>query len=661
MKYFLYTFIFINFISNWGNAQTDGNPAAGNYLNNAHQDTSGFNLLLARSNLISFNNPDSGMMLAKVALDLAKRINYRKGEVSALITYAEAFHFSGDYPESLKLLFNALELNKDLKDPDNESAILSLIGMQYSELGLYRQALDYFFSSIQQIQHLNGKYLGSFELANIGQVYYQLHMPDSASYYNRQAYKAYLGYPTGIHLKSFILRGMGDAFALTGVKDSAMKFYKESVDYSISLNDKLNLSMTQNKIAQMFFSEHQFDSAICYAGISLKNAQSIGSKKHALESANLLTELYNVQHNSDSAFLYLKIATTTKDGYYGPEKIKQLQLLMLEQQEKQSKAERENEQYRNKIRYIALLSGVFILLLITFLLWRNNKFKKKSNLLLQQEKQSVEKAYYELKVTQAQLIQSEKMASLGELTAGIAHEIQNPLNFVNNFSEVNGELIDEMQQEMDKGNLVDAKGISNDIKENEHKIKYHGKRAADIVKGMLQHTQTSTGQKQPTDINKLADEYLRLAYHGLIAKDKSFNSDFKTDFDERIGNINIISQDIGRVILNLITNAFYVVNEKSKQNISGYEPTVEVNTKKEGNKILISVKDNGNGIPEKIKDKIFQPFFTTKPTGQGTGLGLSLAYDIVKAHGGEIKVDSKEGAGSSFIITLPANNEIPLG
>ena len=264
----------------------------------------------------------------------------------------------------------------------------------------------------------------------------------------------------------------------------------------------------------------------------------------------------------------------------------------------------------------------------------------------------IEKAYTELKATQTQLIQSEKMASLGELTAGIAHEIQNPLNFVNNFSEVNKELLLEMKEEMDKGNLDDAKSIANDVIDNENKIIHHGKRADAIVKGMLQHSRSSSGVKEPTDINALTDEYLRLAYHGLRAKDKSFNATLKTDFDESIGKINIIPQDMGRVILNLITNAFYVVDEKKKTGVDNYEPTVTVSTKKMGDRVEIKVADNGNGIPQKVMDKIFQPFFTTKPTGQGTGLGLSLSYDIVKAHGGELKVETKEGEGSEFKIIL---------
>ena len=272
---------------------------------------------------------------------------------------------------------------------------------------------------------------------------------------------------------------------------------------------------------------------------------------------------------------------------------------------------------------------------------------------LKEEKSRAENALNELKATQRQLIQSEKMASLGELTAGIAHEIKNPLNFVNNFSEVNTELIEEMQQEIDKGKLDDVKVIAANIKDNQQKITYHGKRADEIVKSMLQHSRSSTGVKEPTDINALADEYLRLAYHGLRAKDKTFNVTMKTNFDETIGNINIVPQEIGRAVLNLITNAFYAVTEKKKQAGDNYEPTILISTKKINGKVEINVKDNGTGIPQKVLDKIFQPFFTTKSTGQGTGLGLSLSYDIVKAHGGELNVNTKEAEGAEFTIQLP--------
>ncbi|MBS1576628.1 MAG: GHKL domain-containing protein, partial [Bacteroidetes bacterium] len=281
----------------------------------------------------------------------------------------------------------------------------------------------------------------------------------------------------------------------------------------------------------------------------------------------------------------------------------------------------------------------------------NEKLEIKVNHRTKQLQESIEN----LKLTQTQLVQSEKMASLGELTAGIAHEIQNPLNFVNNFSEINKELLAEMNEEITKGNYDEAKAIAKNLTDNEEKIIFHGKRADSIVKGMLQHSRNTAGVKEPTDINALCDEYLRLAYHGLRAKDKTFNAELKTGFDTTLPKVNVISQDMGRVILNLISNAFYAVNEKKKTADGNYQPTVSVQTKKANDKVEITVTDNGNGIPQNIIDKIFQPFFTTKPTGQGTGLGLSLAYDIIKAHGGDTKVETKEGEGSTFIIQLPVS------
>ncbi len=311
-----------------------------------------------------------------------------------------------------------------------------------------------------------------------------------------------------------------------------------------------------------------------------------------------------------------------------------------------------------------IFASLFLGLGLVILNYRS-KWLKKENKLLEEKvlirTSELKNKMKELQATQSQLIQSEKMASLGELTAGIAHEIQNPLNFVNNFSEVNSELIDEMQEELKAGNSEEAILISNDIKENQSKINHHGKRADAIVKGMLQHSRSSSSEKEPTNINALADEYLRLAYHGLRAKDKSFNATMHTDFDTSIGKVNIVPQDVGRVILNLITNAFYAVTDKKKKSTTdtepSYEPTVSVSTKKFEDYVEIRVKDNGNGIPKEVKDKIFQPFFTTKPSGQGTGLGLSLSYDVVKTHNGKLEVKTEENKGTEFIITLPINSK----
>jgi len=293
---------------------------------------------------------------------------------------------------------------------------------------------------------------------------------------------------------------------------------------------------------------------------------------------------------------------------------------------------------RNVIMWISIFASVLIAVAMVFLyrLFHNNR-----------------KTLLKLRKTQSQLIHTEKMASLGELTAGIAHEIQNPLNFVNNFSELSSELIDELKEELLTVNSQSAIELADDIKSNLHKITHHGKRADSIVKGMLQHSRSSSGVKEPTDINALCDEYLRLAYHGLRAKDQSFNATLLTDFDSSIGEINIMPQEMGRVLLNLITNAFHTIRERKAKEGETFEPKIWITTKKEANLVRINVVDNGFGIPNSIKEKIFQPFFTTKPTGQGTGLGLSMSYDIIKSHGGTIEVDSTEGNGSVFKLHLP--------
>lgn len=426
--------------------------------------------------------------------------------------------------------------------------------------------------------------------------------------------------------------------------------------------------MSEKGLAIIYQKENKTDSALWHALHALnilqnrtENIRSWGENIPAfiLEVAPLVATLYKEKGQTDSAYDYLQLSVDLKDSLYNLEKVRQFQTLTFNEatreQQQLQKAELDQKQYETRVKMYGLLAGLLIVLAIAFLLYRNNKQKQKINFSLQTQKRQLENTLEELKRTQSQLIQSEKMASLGELTAGIAHEIQNPLNFVNNFSEVSTELVDEMNSELEKKNLDEAKLVARDLKQNLEKINYHGKRAGDIVKGMLQHSRISSGQKELTDINLLADEYLRLAYHGLRAKDKSFQANFETDFDKRIEPVNVIPQDVGRVLLNLINNAFYAVNEKSKSQNSSYQPSVLISTETRNGHIAIKVKDNGNGIPDKVRDKIFQPFFTTKPTGQGTGLGLSLSYDIIKAHGGDIKVKSKEAEGTEFIITIPKN------
>ncbi|MBS1526564.1 MAG: GHKL domain-containing protein [Bacteroidetes bacterium] len=355
------------------------------------------------------------------------------------------------------------------------------------------------------------------------------------------------------------------------------------------------------------------------------------------------------------------MAQQAKDSLFSQQKTLQVQNLAYNEEQRKQAVQAAEVAYQTKVRYYALLGVIAVFVLIAIILLYANGQRKKANVVLKKQNEQIEtqrrdleKTVADLKTTQKQLIQSEKMASLGELTAGIAHEIQNPLNFVNNFSEVNTELIDEMEQQIDKGDLNEVKALAKDIKLNQEKISQHGKRADFIVKGMLQHSRASTGEKQDTNLNVLADEFFKLSFHGLRAKDKSFNAEMVTHFDPELPKVQVVQQDLGRVLLNLINNAFYAVNKKAKASGADYKPTVELSTLRNNGNVEIHVKDNGTGIPDSVKDKIMQPFFTTKPTGEGTGLGLSLSYDIiVKGHGGSINVDTKDGEYTEFTVSLP--------
>ena len=535
------------------------------------------------------------------------------------------------------------------------------------------------YKKTNQVQKSTGQ---TFALASI---HSQLYLNDSIPEYKIQAirfFKELDGLVDSLQVYgSFIgwmLRWKVDLGLVNG--EEAIKLVRNDYNshYQFSAQQKLELKL------QIYLASNQFDSLKVYISkVSSPGVRSYWLKEYYLKKGDFdkaIPVLIDFQESSERnqrvgnlEWIYddlVKAYVGKKDYKLAYEyKLKSLQIkdtldklaskeeiasMEMQKQIELQRAAFDDEQskiaLKNNLRFYGLIAGIAILLLLAGILWKNNRRKQKDKL-------KIEKAYKDLQLTQQQLIQSEKMASLGELTAGIAHEIQNPLNFVNNFSDVNTELVDEAKLEMDKGNVNEVKTILNDIKDNEQKINHHGKRAEAIVKGMLQHSRANSGQKELSDINALAEEYLRLAYHGLRAKDKSFTANFKTDLDGSIGRISIIPQDMGRVILNLINNAFYAVNDKEKENLPGYEPTVSVSTRKEKDKIEIKVKDNGNGIPQRILSKIFQPFFTTKPTGQGTGLGLSLSYDIItKGHAGELKVETKEGEGSEFIIQLPITN-----
>ena len=621
-------------------------------LADARDDTSRINAQIALCLFHRLGNTDSSLMYGQQALEAAEKINYIRGQVSVLGFMCIVTEQRGNLPGALELGFKSLRLGEEHNLEILAGPSLDGIGEAYIILKDYPKAINYLRRYILITQEYGSNNEGlAYAYFDMGNAFAGLNQLDSANFYEQKAIETFGKYN---YEEPLVYQTMGDIKIKSGKPDEALGFYKKSLYIALKNNEPRASAYAYNKIASFYKDTNKPDSAIYYAQKGLEESRLINQKKTILESAVLLSALYEAK-DTKASLLYLKIADAYKDSIFGAGNIEAMQTLVAREEKRQKEIETDKIAYKNQLNQYGLIAGLVILLMVAFFLYRNNRKEKNAKRMLQNKNEVIEHTLDHLKTTQAQLIQSEKMASLGELTAGIAHEIQNPLNFVNNFSDVNKELLEELKEEADKGNLDEIKAIANDVINNEEKINHHGKRADGIVKGMLQHSRTSTGQKELTNINALADEYLRLSYHGLRAKDKSFNAEIKTDFDNSIEKINIVTQDIGRVLLNLMNNAFYAVGEKRKIEGIRYEPTIAVSTKKLNGKVEIKVNDNGNGIPQKVLDKIFQPFFTTKPTGQGTGLGLSLAYDIVKAHGGEIKVETKEGEGSQFIIQMPCS------
>jgi two-component system NtrC family sensor kinase len=596
-------------------------------------------------------NPDSAFLLGQQGLKLAESIGYTKGEMNLRITIARASQELGDFETTIKLGYSVFAYASKSHDNSLLEEACGVLAEGYQTQGDYKESMRWASKSLDLLIRTNQDCkLCPARLALIGSSYYGLGSYDSSLVYLKKA----LSYPDPWGL-GWILLVMGRTQEKLDNYDAAFDYYNQSINNLLQVENSQDLPGVYTAIAGLYLKTGKTDSCIRYAKLALTFAQQKYFNKEAMDACLVLSAAYE-KINSTDALRYYKLAVNLKDNLYGLEKQRQIASHKFNEELRENEIKIADREYRNRNRTYTLLGFSVCLLVLMIVLLNSNRQKQKTNSLLAHQKKKVESTLSELKSTQAQLIQSEKMASLGELTAGIAHEIQNPLNFVNNFSDLNTELVDELKEELNAGNTEEAISIANDIKENEQKINHHGKRADDIVKGMLQHSRTNTGQKELTDINALADEYVRLAYHGLRAKDKSFNATLKTNFDEAIGNLNIIPQDIGRVVLNLINNAFYAVAEKNASTGSAghqYEPSVSISTKKVNDKVLIVVKDNGNGIPQRVIDKIFQPFFTTKPTGQGTGLGLSLSYDIIKAHGGEIKVETNVSEGAEFIVQLP--------
>jgi two-component system, NtrC family, sensor kinase len=649
--------ILLVFILNIGFAQNKEIDTLKHELSIATHDTSRVLIMARLCEASREHNIDSAFFYGNKGLTLAKQIHFIKGEIRNMAHLGRIQFDLGNVPRYLEIELKALRMAEENHLEREKMFPLNFIGNVYRRLSENQEAINFYRQAMIICESIQDRYASNMKM-NIGNTYIELNQLDSAMYYLQTAQNEMQKIHSFVH--PLVYLGIGNVYTRQNNYEQAFFNYQKGLQVAEKNKTPRFISTIYRSIANLYKEQNQRDSSIYYAKKSLELAESIGDKIISSLSSDLLSKIYE-NYDTKKAFDYYKKAVGLRDSLTGSGNVKTIQALFAQDEERQKEIENNKIAFRNQLKLYISLAILGISLLIGFILYRNNRQKHKANILLQEQKEKVESTLSQLKSTQTQLIQSEKLASLGELTAGIAHEIQNPLNFVNNFSELSVDLVKDLKDELKRPDKDETyiDELFDDLSQNQEKINLHGKRASNIVKGMLEHSRTSTGVKEPTDINKLADEYLRLSYHGLRAKDNSFNADFSTDFDENLPKIEVIPQDIGRVLLNLINNAFYAVNERQKLAASSndYTPSVVVSTQHIDNQIIIKVADNGNGIPDNIKSKVFQPFFTTKPTGQGTGLGLSLAYDIVtKGHGGNLEVLSTEGVGSEFILTLNINS-----
>jgi signal transduction histidine kinase len=664
-------------------------------------DTTFLNSVISLSLFYADRYPDSALGLLHSMPAQCKAAKYLKGEIDSYNAIGNAWQTKGNFDTSLVYYQDAFRLAEKNNFTESLPGILGNIGLIYLNQGNYPVALQKFYASLHLAEKKGDKLLIRSNLNNIGIIeFYQGKMNEAETAYiktltisqqladtpniilsynnigevnveQNQLQKAIgnlsLAYDLARkknipNMVAAVSNTLGDCYLRLDSLPLAEKYFMASLQVSQKTDNARAIAKAEMGLAKVNIKKGLPKAALRFGLDAIDLSRKMGQAQLQRDALEVVADIYEQMGDGNNALIYYKQYKKYSDSLVNVENEREASNLKAgyEMAKKDDAFQRKTSEQRWWI--FSALAALLSALIIIFIIYRNQKklsytyrqLKEKTGI-IEEQKKEVEKTLTELKATQKQLVQNEKMASLGQLTAGIAHEIQNPLNFVNNFSELNNELIDELKNEKSKLNNEEQDELLNDIYQNNEKIKLHGSRADSIVKGMLQHSQSSKGEKAPTDINALCDEYIRLSYHGLRAKDKNFNAELKTDFNENIGKINIIPQDIGRVLLNLLNNAFYAVEERVRQTLpdSHYQPIISVATKKTDNKIIITVTDNGNGIPQNIVDKIFQPFFTTKPTGQGTGLGLSLSYDIISANDGEIKVESKEGGGSTFIIQLP--------
>ena len=611
------------------------------------------NLGITQRNMGNYGDAMGSMVKS---LKINRELRDSAAMAETLLAMGFVYLFVEQWDEALQVQQEALEIYQSL----NDSSGIALI---YNDMGVVNMAAGNPKKSLQQHQaalkiRLNTRefyyifasytYIGN-NYESLGDYAAALRSYDAALEYARKA--AYTFSLTDAHLN------VGSAlFELRDYKRS-MEHFLTAWEFSRDMEYRLGETQAAMKIAEIYGLRDDPKNSLLW----LQRAEKVAPKSEFMFLEDIyygIATAYAKLDNYHNAFDNMELLNQVKDSVLKMDNIEKVttltnrlefenrQTLQRESQEKMIRLKQAKIEQQTILRNF-ILFGMFVILLLAVIFYIRYVEKNKLN-------RKLNKAFSDLKSTQAQLIHAEKMASLGEVTAGVAHEIQNPLNFVNNFSEVNSELLAELRQEADADNLENVKAITDDLMINEEKIRYHGKRADAIVRGMLQHSRTNKEEKAPANINQLAEEYLKLAFHGMRAKDKSFQGDFKTYFDMNLPEVPIYPQDMGRVLLNIMNNAFYAVNKKRLSAGNGFKPQVSVTTSHVDGHVVIKIRDNGDGIPEDLLKKIFLPFFTTKPTGEGTGLGLSMSYDIItKAHGGTLNVKTQEGEGTVFLIDLP--------
>lgn len=622
------------------------------------KDSADFGILYGRYGLMysNQNKLDTSILFYAKAIDILERTTDTLSLITNYINIAVSYYQQSNFPMALLYNQKILETAEKIHDEADQAYAYINMAIVYSDMGDSVRAEKNFIHAADVGKKNGMKNIEVYACSNLATFYIEKKEWKKAYEFGMKA--AALGgelRDQGIVASSYTKAAM--AIANLGKMDSAIMLSDKAIAAANASGDPLRRSNVYAIRAAILKMQRRWQEAITFyeKGLSI-----IGKGDSYVQSYidyyRDLSECYEKTGKYAPALEAFKTSVTIADSVRSRNNIqKATELNMTYEFEKKQQLQRAEQKAKDEIqstKQVALLTALGLMLALAIVAFVGYRNKQKANVMLGKQKEEIEHTLTKLKSAQAQLIQSEKMASLGELTAGIAHEIQNPINFVNNFSELNAELINDMRTEISKGNLEEIKLIADDIEANEQKINHHGKRADAIVKGMLQHSQGSTGHKELTNINALADQYLRLSCQSIKTAGTNFDVTLQTNFDATIDKINVVPQDIGKVLLNLYNNAFYTVNEKKITAGESYRPTVSVTTKNLGDHVEICVMDNGNGIPHKILDKIFQPFFTTKPTGQGTGLGLSLSYDIIKATGGELKVQTEEGEGSVFTILL---------